>query len=1462
MRKSFSLLFLFGVALYPFKELQAQLPNPYASGTKVSYVRTWEATAPEVNASALMTRPLKDVKLATQYIDGLGRPVQTVMKQGSLETGGTATDMVSASLYDEYGRETKKYLPFAANNTEGNSSVSDGLFKLNPFQQQEVFSQLQHLGETVYYGKTNIEASPLNRALKNMAPGNSWAGSNRGVEMKYWSNTNVDNVQMWRCDNVMGGFGNYVSTGAYPAGQLYKTATVDEHGKQVIEFKDKWGLVILKKVQLTAAPDNGGGTGYANWLCTYYLYDDIARLRCVIQPEGVKQLAISNWQPTTPQWTTILNEQCFRYEYDERSRMIMKKVPGAGEVYMVYDARDRLVMTQDANMRAQDKWMVTKYDMMNRPVETGLWASVSSLSFHQANALNSSSYPATNSGYETLTITHYDDYSGLPAGLSAYLTNWNTHFANTDNNNWPYPQLPQQSNATKGMITWTQTRMLGTSTFLNTVIYYDEKGRAIQTQSTNISGGTDVTTTQYSWAGQPLVTVMKQQKAGDNAQEHTVITKMAYDDLGRMLNIKKTVNSTIGGTTVNKPEQLVLTNKYDKLGQLKEKQLGAGPGSPLWGAGGLLKYDYNIRGWMLGMNRDYLAATGQSGATRFGFELGYDKLTGSSGRNFTAAQYNGNIAGMVWKSDGDDVKRKYDFSYDAANRLMKGQFEQDDATNAWNATTMNYTMQMGDGADPLSAYDANGNIKRMTQYGWKLGGDVNVPIDNLTYNYIEGSNKLLNVIDAANDPLTKLGDFRTSSLHPGGTKTAATVDYTYDANGNLKKDLNKDIGTASAEGIVYNHLNLPSVIIVSPPSGGAGGGGTITYTYDAAGTKIKKEIAEAGQPTKTTMYLAGTVYENDVLQFIGHEEGRIRYKAAEGTNPADLDYDYMIKDHLGNVRMVLTEEQKTDSYPPASMETAQSGTEEVLYANLPATRTPINTIAGYPTDNYTSPNAWVAKVKAAAGSQKIGPSITLRVMAGDKFNLRATSWYKTYGVNPGTPVSPLNDLVAALAGGIGNISGSHGGSTITEIANSGVLTPAATSFLNNQSYNSAKPKAFVNWILFDEQFKFVSSSSGAEQVGANEEFKTHLFTDLPINKNGYLYVYVSNETPNIDVFFDNLQVVHTRGPILEETHYYPFGLTMAGISSRAAGGLENKRKWNKGSELESKEFSDGSGLELYSTFYRSLDPQLGRFWQIDPKPNYEQSLYSSMGNNPISFNDPLGDTLRGSSNQDGRRLQRMIRQTFRGKDMKAVRQLFQRRLFAGDKKTFGTIREGQVNQATAGLSPDQKSLVKGYVDAINSTQVHTVEVARRGESLKDPNSNFYGDRKGGDVDVSAGGGFNIGTIGGVAVPEGTPGTNGTHSVIVMNSTANIPDYRDNNTGNLVPGMTSSRGELLAHELLGHGLTRYNAGGSQFLNAIQLTNMYHRVTGTGNLYRDGTSHGGTTGIPLTYPQASAVPLYLQ
>ena len=171
--------------------------------------------------------------------------------------------------------------------------------------------------------------------------------------------------------------------------------------------------------------------------------------------------------------------------------------------------------------------------------------------------------------------------------------------------------------------------------------------------------------------------------------------------------------------------------------------------------------------------------------------------------------------------------------------MLSGDFSQYNTSSYGDNAAINFDMMMGDGSTASSAYDENGNIKAMKQWGVKLNSsDL---IDDLTYAYsFNGStftNKLLNVIDVKNDNQTKLGDFRTSSLHPVQNKNAGTVDYTYDVNGNLKKDLNKDIGSNSMDGIEYNHLNLPWKITVKSATGDKG---TITYVYDATGNKITK----------------------------------------------------------------------------------------------------------------------------------------------------------------------------------------------------------------------------------------------------------------------------------------------------------------------------------------------------------------------------------------------------------------------------------------------------------------------------------------------------------------------------------------------------------------------------------------------------------------------------------------------
>lgn len=1201
------------------------VPNTSPSG---NFVRIWDATAPEQSPNTLITRVLRDVKQTTQYFDDLGRPLQTVVKKGSLITNGTPVDMISAVEYDAFGRETFKYLPSPSTATD--ATKDDGNFKLNPFVQQAAFynstdpakNPIANQSETFFYGQTKFEASPLNRIQESFASGNSWVGtaanateSNRkSVKAKYYSNVTTDSVRIWNVTvGAIGVLSTYASPAAYGAGFLYKNITVDEQGKQVIEFKDKEGKVILKKVQLTASADDGTGKGHTGWLCTYYMYDDLNNLRCVIQPRGV-ELISSNWALTN---ATILAEQCFRYEYDGRNRMIVKKVPGAGKVDMVYDARDRLIMTQDAKMLATTQYMVTKYDLLNRPIETGLWTSATAVATHRTSAAASTSYPTTSGTYQELTKTFYDNYDWLPSNGNPFSANRSTehdnHLIPPSNTVYPYPQPLIQSFQIKGMVTGTKTKVLGTTQYLYGINYYDVDGRVIQTQNYNTTGWANTLQTQYDFSGKILKQVFGSPKNLSTPRNDYIITSFDYDDLGRVASIKKTPISYFNSTWYSGGETEITRNEYDALGQLKKKKL-----APNFNAGsGLenLNYDYNIRGWMLGANRTYTKDT-TSTSNYFGFDLGYDKDTikiNTLNKLYAAKQYNGNITGMLWKSTGDDQVRKYDFTYDPVNRLTNADFNQFTNTNFSKAAGIDFSVKN-------MSYDANGNILTMNQLGWKLGGSQT--IDSLLYTYTASTNKLLNVIDRKNDTATKLGDFRSSKAYMtalSNNKTTAATDYTYDVNGNLTIDKNKDI-TA----IRYNHLNLPDSIVVT-------GKGTIKYQYDANGNKLKKTTIE-GTKITTTLYIDGAVYRNDTLEFIGHEEGRIRWKPENNT----FNFDYFWKDHLGNVRMVLTEQQQTDAYPVASLETAQLTNERLYYSRIDSGRVNKSTVAGYPTDTYTNPNDYITKVKAAAGSPKIGTAIVLKVMAGDKFNIRANSWYKLNGITPGTPVSPLNDLLAALTGSVGSITAVHNGATATQLTSSGVLTPGATSFLNSQTAGAGKPKAYVNWVLFDEQFKLVSSNSGFEQVGNDQEFKTHTKPALPIDKSGYLYVYVSNETPNIDVFFDNLQVTHIRGPLLEETHYYPFGLTMVGISSKALafGTPENKYKFNEGTELANKEFSDGAGLELYETSFRGYDPQIGRFWQIDPLSEVMNnwSPYNFVLNNPILFSDPLGlDTVRKRS---------------------------------------------------------------------------------------------------------------------------------------------------------------------------------------------------------------------------------------
>ena len=770
-----SAILLLGCIVTVKAQTPAPLPNPYPAAVRINFVRSWQAVKPGLTEATITSQSFRDVKQATQYFDGLGRPIQTVAKEGSQNTYGAAVDVVSAKTYDALGREVYQYLPFNANNSGGNTSISDGKFKLNPFEQQQTFMQQQYgpQGETFFYGQTEYEPSPLNRPVKTMAPGNSWVGAGRGVQMQYLSNTLADKVKIWTVtDGTAGNFGSYASNGDYGAGKLFKTITADEHGKQVIEYKNTEGQVLLKKVQLTAADDNGSGSDYPGWLCTYYLYDRLGNLRCVLQPRAVEQLAdpAVNWQLTT----AILDEFTFRYEYDTRNRMSMKKVPGAAPVYMVYDKRDRLVLTQDGNMRTgATKWLCMQYDALNRPIATGLWTNSQSQADHALAAANSTEYPSpagmTATGYEELTRTFYDDYSWLAAHGNPFAATRSTAddgiFYSQEDGVFPYPRAVQQSSATKGMATGSRVKVLGTSNYLYSISYYDDRGRVIQTQAQNSSTGTDINTMQYGFAGQVLRSVWRHQKGGANPQVHIVRTRMGYIANGKLQTVEKQVETTMGSNApVTSGWKFVQRNLYNDMGQLWVKGVGNNYRYTAdYRAAAEQLFSYNIRGWLTGINKGWVGNVGADDRLFFAMDLGYDK-DGQMG-SYTGKQYNGNISGTQWSSVGDKEVRKYDFGYDAANRLMKADFTQYSSGAFTTSPTVNYNVKMGDGIDPLSAYDANGNIKRMQQWGLKI--NTSIQIDDIVYQYKNDngtgnsySNQLVKVTDGFSDAATKLGDFK------------------------------------------------------------------------------------------------------------------------------------------------------------------------------------------------------------------------------------------------------------------------------------------------------------------------------------------------------------------------------------------------------------------------------------------------------------------------------------------------------------------------------------------------------------------------------------------------------------------------------------------------------------------------------------------------------------------------------
>ncbi|WP_265131652.1 RHS repeat-associated core domain-containing protein [Chryseobacterium oranimense] len=801
-----------------------------------------------------------------QYFDGLGRPKQIV----NVKVSPLGRDVVTPIEYDAFGRQTKDYLPIPQSGTQNGAII--------PNPQGNATSVY---GSEKIYAEKVLENSPLDRIQQQIQVGNDWV--NKPVTFQYDTNVNGEVFQFttntaW-ANNATSSFLSLLGT--FPANQLYKTTVTDEDGNINVEYKNGKGQIIMARKY--------DGAFYND---TYYVYNEYDQLAFVLPQKAL-------FQPLTD---TLLNDLCYQYRYDGRGRLVEKKIPGKGWEHMVYDRQDRLIATQDANQRPNNKWTYTRYDRFGRITYTGIatdYADRGQLQHYMntagvANAANN----ATRTSSPSFNLSGMDIYytnDAIPEHLDNVLAvnYYDTYPSYTFNPTFPSTIQGElvltadsssngEGKSTKGLPVMSLIKNIEDDNWTKNYIYYDTKGRTVGTYAINHLGGYTKTESKLDFIGMAQTVVTKHKRLTTDT-ERVITENFTYDHQNRLLVHKHQVDSN--------PEEILAQNTYNELSQLSNKKLGGTLASaPLQS----IDFAYNIRGWMTKIN-DPSTLNGKL----FGYEIRYNNPAFT---NLVSGRFNGNIAEVDWKNASEGSLKRYSYVYDGLNRLKDAIYTEPGSTNPYN----NYFNEH-------LTYDVNGNISTLKRNAYPVSGNTATQVDDLVYQYT--GNRLTQVVE--NSPNT--------SGYEGGNNIIA-----YDVNGNMTDMKDKGI-----QSIAYNFLNLPNAIGIQHinPVGNISTT-DISHLYRADGAKLRKTFVQQaymGLPTtRMTDYLDGFQYSyiddgttcitcrtesafevqayskiggpiiklpSWKLDFVTTSEGFYSF--------TENRYIYQYKDHLGNVRVTF-----------------------------------------------------------------------------------------------------------------------------------------------------------------------------------------------------------------------------------------------------------------------------------------------------------------------------------------------------------------------------------------------------------------------------------------------------------------------------------------------------------------------------------------------------------------------------
>jgi RHS repeat-associated protein len=257
-----------------------------------------------------------------------------------------------------------------------------------------------------------------------------------------------------------------------------------------------------------------------------------------------------------------------------------------------------------------------------------------------------------------------------------------------------------------------------------------------------------------------------------------------------------------------------------------------------------------------------------------------------------------------------------------------------------------------------------------------------------------------------------------------------------------------------------------------------------------------------------------------------------------------------------------------------------------------------------------------------ATDKSVGPAIGLKVNAGDKIDIETWVRYEQ------KEVYTNNMTLAVLSQALGSAFAYRAGfeaMTVTQTTNAISAALTDGGFLN-MNPDDLRPYAYLNYILFDENnvlidagFQRVTEEAGFQPGGEglpNNRSHTRLAFDEPIqiNQAGSIYIWVSNESEDTRVWFDDLRVSHSTSFVVQATDYGVWGDVLREQKSE-----DKAYKFGyQGQFAERDEQTGWSHFEL-----REYDAIIGRWTTMDPNMQY-YSPYLSMGNNPVSRMDPDG----------------------------------------------------------------------------------------------------------------------------------------------------------------------------------------------------------------------------------------------